>query len=118
MPRKLDNTDLQVAHAWIGEIRSKLTAYAGDDRELLFRMRRKISRVLVNDERGNPADRKRLKEKKWRLQNGRCQFCDQAMPIKGSHLHRHKAIDGYTVENTDLVHAECHHRQQDEVGYV
>ena len=119
MPQKLEPEHLQTAHAWLGEIRAKLTTYAADDDELLFRMRRKLSRELEIDERGNAADRARVKKKLYRMQNGKCAFCGNAMELKGCHAHRIKAMLGYFAEgNVQLVHAHCHVQQQDEAGYT
>ena len=39
------------------------------------------------------------------------------MEQKGSELDRFKASDGYTVENTRLVHHECHVADQKAKGY-
>jgi hypothetical protein len=40
------------------------------------------------------------------------------MPLEYSELDRKNAADGYTEENTDLVHAKCHHERQATKGYA
>ena len=48
----------------------------------------------------------------WKTQKGKCAICGRAMEQKGSEINRTKASDGYTVENTRLVHHECHVAEQ------
>jgi hypothetical protein len=40
------------------------------------------------------------------------------MPLKYSELDRKNAADGYTVENTELVHAKCHQARQADKAYT
>lgn len=61
--------------------------------------------------------RVKLKAIKWALQNGRCAHCRKEMPLKYSELDRKIAANGYTEENTELVHAKCHHERQAAKGY-
>ncbi len=90
---------------------------AGDDPELLFALRRRLYTRLMHLERGTPMHRTKLKRLKWKAQEGKCAICGKAMDQKGSELDRFKASDGYTVENTRLVHHECHVADQQAKGY-
>jgi len=91
---------------------------ATGDRLLLFAYRRKIIKELGYDERGKPVARAKLKAQKWRLQSGKCAHCREDMPLKYSELDRKDAADGYTAENTELVHAKCHQERQAAKGYT
>ena len=110
--RNLNADELQRANSLLMEIREKLKYLAGDDRLLHFAYRRKIVKELGYDERGKPGHRGKLKALKWGLQNRRCAKCGEEMPLKYSELDRKIAADGYTEENTELVHAKCHQARQ------
>ena len=109
--RTLTPDELKNASALV-EIWERLTGLAGDDRLLLFAYRRKIVKELGYDERSKPVARAKLKAMKWGLQNGKCAECHEDMPLAYSELDRKNAADGYTVENTELVHAKCHQARQ------
>jgi 5-methylcytosine-specific restriction endonuclease McrA len=79
--------------------------------------RRKIIKELGYDERGKPVARAKLKWMNWGQQNGKCAHCGEDMPLKYSELDRKNAADGYTPENTELVHAKCHQARQAAKGY-
>jgi hypothetical protein len=85
---------------------------------LLFAYRRKIIKELGYDERGKPVARAKLKALKWELQNRKCAQCGGELPLKYSELDRKEAAAGYTVENTELVHAKCHQERQAQKGYT
>jgi hypothetical protein len=110
--RNLTASELVLANELLKEIRSHLIALAGSDSSLLFAYRRKIAKELVYDERGKPAQRKKVKALRWGLQNGKCAHCGKDLPLEYSELDRKNAVDGYTVENTELVHAQCHYARQ------
>ena len=59
-------------------------------------------------ERGTPMQSTKLKRLKGEEQESKCAICGKAREQKGSELDRAKASDGYTVENTRLVHHKCH----------
>jgi hypothetical protein len=50
---------------------------------------------------------------KWKVRP-----CREDMPLKYSELDRKDAADGYTAENTELVHAKCHQERQAAKGYT
>ena len=116
--RNLNSEELRQANALLNYIRDQLKDLAGEDNSLLFAYRRKIAKELQYDERGKPGLRGKLKAMKWGLQNGKCAECDEEMPVKYSELDRKNAIDGYTAENTELVHAKCHQARQAAKGYT
>jgi len=116
--RNLNLDELKRANELLSEIRRKLVELAGADPLLLFAYRRKIVKELGYDERGKPGVRGKLKALKWGQQGGKCAHCFEELPLKYSELDRKNAADGYTAENTELVHAKCHQLQQAAKGYT
>jgi hypothetical protein len=113
MPNRTLNPDqLKHANELLKVIRERLTGLAAGDPLLLFAYRRKVVKELGYDERGKPTARARLKVLKWGHQNKRCVECGLDLPLKYSELDRKNAADGYTIENTELLHAECHQKRQ------
>lgn len=110
--RNLDKDELGKANELLARIRQDIDALAGGDPELRFAYRRKVVKELGYDERSKPGVRAKLKALKWGQQNGRCAECGEEMPIAYSELDRFRAADGYTPENTELVHAKCHQARQ------
>jgi len=119
MPNKNLNPDeLRCANELLTDIRQRLSSLAAGDSVLLFAYRRKVVKELGYDERGKPGVRAKLKSLKWGQQNGACVHCGCDLPLSYSELDRKNAVDGYTVENTDLVHAKCHQERQAAKGYT
>src|SRR3981081_3975702 len=116
--RNLGVDELRRANELLRDIREQLTSLAGSDPLLLFAYRRKIVKELAYDERGKPGERGKLKALKWGQQHGKCSDCSDPLPLKYSELDRKNAADGYTVENTELVHAKCHQARQAAKGYT
>ena len=94
-------------------LRADILAAAAGDRDLIFQMKRYISKRLEFDERGTPTQRRKLKDLMWKKQRGLCALCSKELPERGAELDRFKAIDGYTVENTQLVCHACHRATQE-----
>ena len=116
--RQLTPEELERARALLNHIRGHLTEMAGGDLDLLFAYRRKIFKELVYDERGKPMARRKLKQQKFAEQQGVCPVCNSALPDKNAVLDRFSAVDGYTSENTRLIHAGCDQRIQEERRYA
>lgn len=116
--RNLTAAELKNANDLLTEIRERLAALAGDVPLLKFAYRRKIVKELGYDERSKPSVRAKLKAMKWGLRNGKCAECHKDMPLAYSELDRKNAADGYTVENTELVHAKCHQARQSAKRYT
>ncbi|MGC1463490.1 MAG: hypothetical protein WA802_14905 [Terracidiphilus sp.] len=114
----LNAEELKLAHHLLDEIRGKLDALASGDVNLLFAFRRKIYKELIYLERRKPMTRRRIKLQKFDRQSGKCARCNLEMKISYSELDRKIAVEGYTVENTELVHAECHRARQAAKGYT
>jgi hypothetical protein len=110
--RNLSPDELRRANELLADIRKHLTELAADDPLLLFAYRRKIAKERGYDERGTPGARKQLKALKWGQQQGKCAHCKKDLALSYSELDRKSAADGYTVENTELVHAKCHQERQ------
>jgi hypothetical protein len=115
--RRLTEAESKKANTLLESIRSKLQVMGAGDPELLFAIRRRVYIRLMHDERGKPAQRRKLKKLKWAQQKGLCAFCKKKLPLLRSELDRLKAVAGYTPRNTRLVHAKCHHAQQAKQGY-
>jgi hypothetical protein len=116
--RQLTAAELVKARALLDEVRSKLAALSGGDKELLFAYRRKVYKELGYDERSKPMARRALKDKKWKEQRGLCAFCKKELPTSYTVLDRLSAVDGYTVENTRLIHQDCDVSHQKSKGYA
>ncbi|MDR3410302.1 MAG: hypothetical protein P4L87_05040 [Formivibrio sp.] len=116
--RNLNAEELKQAHLLLDEICGKLEILSGDDLHLLFAYRRKIYKELIYLERGKPMQRRKLKIQKYDLQHGKCAHCSDDIAIQYSELDRKNAADGYTLENTELVHAKCHQARQAAKGYT
>jgi len=99
-------------------LRLDLLEAAGGNEEVLFSMKRYISKRLEFDERGTPTQRRKLKDQKWKSQHGLCASCKGDLPERGAELDRFKAMDGYTKANTQLVCHACHRQAQEERGFV
>jgi ribosomal protein L44E len=110
--RNLDPEELKHANELLAFIRKRLERLSNGDPTLLFAYRRKIAKELQYDERGKPMLRRRLKAQKHAQQNGKCVHCGKQMPLLYSELDRKEAAAGYTLDNTDLVHAKCHQARQ------
>jgi len=105
--RRLTPEELTEARALLDEIRCKLNDLSRGDRELLFAYRRKIYKELVYDERDKPMIRRALKTRKRKEQGGLCTVCNKELPDRYTVLDRLNAVDGYTPENTRLIHQQC-----------
>lgn len=116
--RNLDPDELKRANLLLDEIRTKIDALASGDSLLKFAYRRKIYKELVYDERGKPMARRQLKLLKWGLQKGKCAHCDLDMELAYSELDRQNAVEGYSLENTELIHANCHRIRQAAKAYT
>ena len=116
--RNLNAGELGKAHLLLVEIRGRLELLAGGNSDLLFAYRRKIYKELIYLERGKPMMRRKIKIQKYDLQCGKCAHCYDDMTIQFSELDRMNAADGYTIENTELVHAKCHQARQAAKGYT
>ena len=115
--RRLTSEEIAKVDAIQARAVSDLGAMARGDPELLFAARRRLFTRLMHLERGTPAQRTKLKAEKWKAQSGKCAMCKKGMPQKGSELDRFEAWKGYTAENTQLVHHDCHVEDQRRKGF-
>jgi len=116
--RQLKPEDLILANAMLSEIRARLEILSNGDRELLFAYRRRVFKELTYNERDKPAVRRKLKDLKWKDQRGLCAICGKELPETYTVLDRPNAVDGYTKENTPLIHRECDVAHQLSKGYA
>jgi hypothetical protein len=116
--RQLTKEESAKADGLLSLIRAKLDEASAGDRELRFAMNRKLYKELSYDERSKPMVRRKLKREKWEAQARKCAECGKAMELAYSVLDRRDAVDGYTAENTRLVHADCDYKGQAAKGYA
>lgn len=116
--RNLKTDELKCANELLADIRTRLNTLAAGDPLLLFAYRRKVVKELGYDERGKPSTRAKLKALKWGQQNRKCAHCRGDLKLRYSELDRKNAADGYTADNTDLLHAKCHQERQATKGYT
>ena len=100
------------------KIKADLETASGGDPKVLWALRRKIAKELIYLERGRPVDRKKLQIQKYIEQSGLCTICGKKLPERGAELDRKEAFLGYTSENTNLVHHDCHVSDQQKKGYA
>ena len=100
------------------EIRSRLARLSEGDEELLWALRRKLTKELGYEERSKPMHRKVLKLQKRVEQNNQCEACHGVLPDPGAVLDRIEAMKGYTKENTRLLCPECDTTAQQNRGYA
>src|SRR4051794_475035 len=115
---KLSPAQIAAAITLHNSIRKRLDRLSASDPELLFALRRRLVVKLTHDERGTPAHRNKIKRLKRVEQNGMCPICSKELPSKYAELDRFVASAGYTMENTRLVHHDCHIRDQAEKSYL
>ncbi|MGD0967764.1 MAG: hypothetical protein ABR949_05705 [Candidatus Aquilonibacter sp.] len=100
------------------QVRGALTELAAGDAELHWAFRRRLFNQLQYDERLKPPYRAALKKKKRIEQSGLCNTCKDPLPEKGAVLDRHRAMEGYTAENTQLLCPTCDTAKQKGLGYT
>jgi hypothetical protein len=116
--RNLSPVEITAAVKLHDSIRKRLDQLSAGDPELLFALRRRLVVKLTHDERGTPAHRNKIKRLKRIEQNGMCAFCRGELPLKYAELDRKSASAGYTMENTRLVHHDCHIQDQKKKAYL
>ena len=116
--RRLTPVEIEQAVKLLDTVRKRLDQISVGDPELLFALRRRLIVKLSHDERGTPAHRNRIKRLKRAEQNGMCPICSTELPLKYAELDRFSASAGYTVENTRLVHHDCHIKDEAEKSYL
>lgn len=116
--RQLTAEELVRTRALLDDVRSRLAELSAGDKELLFAFRRKVYKELSYDERSKPMTRRALKDKKWKEQRGLCAICNKDLPATYTVLDRLNAADGYTAENTRLIHQDCDVSHQKSKGYA
>jgi hypothetical protein len=99
-------------------VKTELEHLSAGDANLLWALRRKLTKELGYLERNTPTHRNKLKALMWQKQNGRCALCNKDMPQKNSELDRFEAVLGYTESNVRLVCHDCHVRDQADKKYT
>lgn len=115
--RRLTKDEAAKADALLAEVKAMVTDAAGGDPVLLFALRRRLFSRLMYWERSTPTERTKLKAAKHKAQGGLCAICGDLVELKGSELDRADPVDGYTADNTRLVHHACHRQDQETKGF-
>jgi ribosomal protein L44E len=116
--RQLSSEELEQLFApLLAEVRNRLVSLSGEDTDLQWALRRKLSKELTYDERGKPMHRRKLKDLKRAEQDNKCPLCSKSLSAKYVVLDRTEAMKGYTPENTRLLCQDCDTRVQQERGY-
>ncbi len=118
MNRQLTPDERAKANELLIEIRDRINALAGADADLRFAYNRRVWIALQYDERGNPVQRRKIKDQKWKEQRGLCAVCGKELPTRYAVLDRLSAMGGYTAENTRVIHAECDYQAQQGKNYT
>jgi hypothetical protein len=116
--RILNRDELVKANALLDRIRTDIDTLAGGDPELRFAYNRKISKMLVYDERDGPMARRKVKVAKRREQDDLCARCKGPLPENYAVLDRIRAVDRYTMENTRVLCERCDREVQAERRYT
>ncbi len=116
--RRLSDAERVLGHEILERVRKLIEDSSKGDTALAWAIRRFVYVRLSNDERSTPMRRKMLKLNKMIVQKGLYAKCGKELPKRGSELDRINAMDGYTEENTRLVHHECHRESQEEKGFA
>lgn len=116
--RRLTEAERAVGHEILQNVRALIEELSKGDKALAWALRRFVYVRLSNDERSQPMQRKLLKLNKMIAQKSLCATCGKELPPRGAELDRVNAMDGYTEENTRLVHHECHVKSQEEKGFA
>jgi hypothetical protein len=102
----------------LDQARNNIREASASDPLAAFSIRRYVYKNLSYDERGTPASRTKLKLQKLLDQEGKCAYTDCPRPshkmskADEPELDRLDPVYGYTIENTVLVHHECHRMSQ------
>jgi hypothetical protein len=101
----------------LSDVRSRLRELAGGDDPLYWALRRKLFKELSYDERGKPAVRRKLKQRKTKEQGGLCTLCGAALPEQDTVQDRLDTMTGYTMANTRVICRPCDLRIQTERNF-
>jgi hypothetical protein len=96
---------------------AKIQAAAKGDPGLFYAFVQKIGGTILYVNRDRAIDRGKMRRLKFQKQDGLCGMCDQRLTLKGSNLHRFYAPNGYSSENTVLLHPGCHNRHHKQEKY-
>ena len=98
-------------------VRGAIDLASDGDAELSWRLRRYVYIRMMYEERGNPAQRKKLKIAKIEAQKGKCAMCGKLLPKIGAELDRIDQLAGYTPDNTRLLCHWCHRKDQERLAF-
>jgi hypothetical protein len=89
-------------------VRKRLNRLAAGDAELFVAYCRQLARRLVSDKLGKPRPAAQIKASKWDHQKGKCARCGRQLSLlKYSKLSQKNDGNRYSLENTELIHADC-----------
>src|SRR5438552_19132675 len=76
----LQGKQLDLAQGIVTKLRERLAQVSAGDQRVLFSLRRYIRIRLEHDERGRPADRRKVKLARAISQRGLCAICKERSP--------------------------------------
>jgi hypothetical protein len=106
--RNLSAEELRHVGGLAAEVRKRLTRLAAGDPRLLFVYCRQLVKQLPSEETGKTRPVSQVKASKWDQQEGKCARCGRRLSLlKYSKLSKMNDGNGYSVENTELIHNDC-----------
>lgn len=113
--RTLSEREKSTGRSLLKSIQTRIKKLSAGDRRLYLAYNRWILKHLIYDERGTPAQRKKLKKQLYADQGGRCAACKRPLEPEGrnAELDRFDAFTGYVATNTQLLHHSCHREDQE-----
>src|ERR1700744_4975982 len=103
----LNEHDRQKAEELLVELRARLSQMAEGDASRCARLAAYLADQLAYTPEAEALRRERLIEEKHTQQRGLCANCEEDLPVQGAELHRMRAADGDTPENTSLLCPHC-----------
>lgn len=117
MTRQLTEVERTQLQPILARLRKDVAELAGRDAGFIFAAKRYVRKRLEFDERGTPAERRKVKFKKMVEQKAMCAECGCSLKERDSELDRIDPMAGYTVGNTRLLCHDCHRKQQEARGF-
>jgi hypothetical protein len=99
------------AHKLLRSLVDDIIKLSQGDKTLVFAL-------MEYKERGNPAQRRKMKSKMHIQQKGLCTLCGCELPTKGAEFHRTDTVIGDIEINTVLICHTCHDSEQEAKSFT
>jgi len=107
---RLTESERMKADSLVREIEKRIHLLSKGVQRRKFAYRRRVTRLLIQIEKGTPAQRGKLRAKLREKQHDLCAVTPTHRLKSEVELHRLDAIRGYTIKNTRLVCRACHRK--------